>query len=216
MSQSLIEDILHRVTLTKIISNSTEASGWARLSFPLVFTWISFVSVLLIIVNWDRKENHHVLASFYELASLPRERHKGQPDRGAPRVQRSRSRWGPLAAPHHSLPWRRSGQCQRPWRERLEWPAQAHETATPGEGWGGGRSAQTSRERVVRGGRSREGSQGRLERSSSALRLTTSSSSPTLAALLPNSVEFSYFMRVTIIFIVSPMSKARIHVLSRK
>lgn len=158
MSQSLIEDILHRVTLTKIISNSTEASGWARLSFPLVFTWISFVSVLLIIVNWDRKENHHVLASFYELASLPRERHKGQPDRGAPRVQRSRSRWGPLAAPHHSLPWRRSGQCQRPWRERLEWPAQGSWNRHTGGGLG--RGAQRPDEQGARG--SRRPQQGRI------------------------------------------------------
>lgn len=123
---------------------------------------------------------------------------------------------GPLLLPITACPGGVQASARDPggkgWSDR----PRAHETATPGEGWGGGRSAQTSRERVVRGGRSREGSQGRLERSSSALRLTTSSSSPTLAALLPNSVEFSYFMRVTIIFIVSPMSKARIHVLSRK
>lgn len=38
MSQSLLKDILHKVTLTKIISDSTQASGWARLSFPFFFS----------------------------------------------------------------------------------------------------------------------------------------------------------------------------------
>ena len=81
---SLLEDILHKVTLTKITSDVTQASGWARLSFYFFFfPLIYFVSVLLINVNWDGKEKHHVSVSFYWLASLTRERHKHQPDLGA-------------------------------------------------------------------------------------------------------------------------------------
>lgn len=65
LSQNLLEDILHRVTLTKTISNATQASGRARLSFHILFlTLISFVSAL-VNVNWDGKEKHQVSVSFY-------------------------------------------------------------------------------------------------------------------------------------------------------
>lgn len=99
MSQSLIEDILHRITLTKIISDSTEASGWARLSFPLVFTWISFVSVLLIIVNWDRKENHHILASFLNWPVFPGKGTKVSLTEQLPEFREVEAAEGPLLFP---------------------------------------------------------------------------------------------------------------------
>lgn len=76
---------------------------------------------------------------------------------------------GPLLFPITACPGGIQASAGDPggkgWSDR----PRAHETATPGEGWGGGSSAQTSREHVVPGGRSREGSQGRLEKSSSAL-----------------------------------------------
>lgn len=37
MSQNLLEDILHKVTLTKVMSNATHASGLARFSFHSLF-----------------------------------------------------------------------------------------------------------------------------------------------------------------------------------
>lgn len=56
MSQSLLEDILHKVTL-KIISNATQASGWARFSFHFKKIFLLFsVAAHLININWDEKE----------------------------------------------------------------------------------------------------------------------------------------------------------------
>lgn len=71
MSQSLPEDILHKVTLTKIINSAAHASGWAKFYFHVLL--FDFVSVLLDNINWDEKEKHQVLVSFYELAHLTRE-----------------------------------------------------------------------------------------------------------------------------------------------
>lgn len=50
----------------------------------LHFGLFYFVSVLLVNINRDEKENHQVLVSFYALAHLTREMHKHQLDLGAP------------------------------------------------------------------------------------------------------------------------------------
>lgn len=87
MSQSLLEDFAQ--SHTDSTRQRCNPSFWlSKASLPLFFfpPLIYFISVL-IKGNWDGKEKHHVLVSCYRLASLTRERHKQQPDLGAPKFR---------------------------------------------------------------------------------------------------------------------------------
>lgn len=110
MSWSLLEDILHEVTLTKIISDATQASGWARLVSTFFFTLIYFICVLLI--NWDGKEKHQA-----SVLLLIGQSYKGKAQTsswlGAPKVREAEPGRA-IARCSTSLLQRWSGRCRGP------------------------------------------------------------------------------------------------------
>lgn len=66
----------------------------------LVSTFFSLHFVAALInVKWDGKEKHQLLVSFCELASLTRERHKREPDLGAPKFRKVKADGGHLLFP---------------------------------------------------------------------------------------------------------------------
>lgn len=141
MSQSLLEDILHKVTLTKIISDSTQASGWARLSFPFFF----HLDFFCIRTSYHCKLGQEGKISRFSFLLWIGQSYQGKAQRSAwlrsSQVQRSQSRWGPPALPSCSLPRRRSGRCRRPQKraagERVEWGVRCSWNTEQGPGgWG--------------------------------------------------------------------------------
>lgn len=124
------------VTLTKITSDITRASGWARLLVSTFFPpLIYFLSVPLISINGDGKEKRHISVSFYDWPVLQGKGTQHPPELGTPRFRASRSPWEPLALPNAGLPPRRSGRCWRarksPASERLWWHSEGRPPGGP-------------------------------------------------------------------------------------
>lgn len=86
MSQNLPEDILHKVTLTKIINNATLASGWARFSFYF-FVWFYLHASCY---HKLRKGKTTSFSFLLWIGPFFKGRHKHQPDLGAPRWEDSK------------------------------------------------------------------------------------------------------------------------------
>lgn len=180
------------VTLTKITSDITQASGWARLLVSTFFfpPLIYFLSVPLISVNSDGKEKRHISVSFYDWPVLQGKGTQRPPDLGTPRFRASRSPWEPLTLPNAGLPPRRSGQCWRarksPAGERLWWRSEGRPPGRPG-------NPEASLRRVS-GPRCDHTAAEKDHEDFSEITLfhltsTTRAVAPESAALLPNSVD---------------------------
>lgn len=123
---SLLEDILHKVTLTKITSDVTQASGWARLSFHFFFFP---TDLFCICTSYQRKLRWKGKTPRFSFLLLIGQSYKGKAQTStwfrSSQVQSSRSQWEPLALSNSGLPPTCSGRCWRarksPASERLEW-----------------------------------------------------------------------------------------------
>lgn len=165
------------------------------------FLLFDFVSVLLVNINWDEKEKHRVLVSFYESAHLAREGTSNDLTLELPRWEQSE-----LGMATHSfqdiLPWGAQDSAGNP---RKAWPGGCgvrRVTSVPRwSGWGGcwRSSIEKGEERVVLCQCSPEesGNSPENEYFPSLSPFHQNCRPPTKsAALLPKSVELLYIIRV--------------------